>query len=106
MKAGILGGTFDPVHNAHLAMARAALDHVKLAKIVFMPTGSPRYRTPAVASGEHRVAMLRLALEYESRYEIDARELAPGARRRYGAVAPDGRGPVRQARHLAPARRR
>ena len=79
MKAGILGGTFDPVHNAHLAMARAALDHLKLAKIVFMPTGSPRYRTPAVASGEHRVAMLRLALEDESRYEIDARELAPGA---------------------------
>ena len=79
MKAGILGGTFDPVHNAHLAMARAALDHLKLAKIVFMPTGSPRYRTPAMASGEHRVAMLRLALEHESRYEIDARELAPGA---------------------------
>jgi nicotinate-nucleotide adenylyltransferase len=44
-----------------------------------MPTGTPRYRTPAVASGEHRVAMLRLALDDDSRYEIDARELAPGA---------------------------
>jgi nicotinate-nucleotide adenylyltransferase len=79
LKAGILGGTFDPVHNAHLAMARAALDHLKLEKIFFMPTGSPRYRTPAVASGAHRVAMLRLALGDEPRYEIDARELAPGA---------------------------
>jgi nicotinate-nucleotide adenylyltransferase len=44
-----------------------------------MPTGAPRYRTPAVASGEHRVAMLRLALEENPSYEIDARELAPGA---------------------------
>ena len=44
-----------------------------------MPTGSPRYRTPALASGEQRVAMLRLALEGSDDFEIDARELAPGA---------------------------
>ena len=79
LKAGILGGTFDPVHNAHLAMARAAREHLKLDRILFMPTGAPRYRTPAVASGEHRVAMLRLALADDRAYEIDARELAPGA---------------------------
>jgi nicotinate-nucleotide adenylyltransferase len=74
---GILGGTFDPVHNAHLAMARAALKDLKLGKILFIPTGAPRYRKPAVASGEHRVAMLRLALK--DKFEIDPRELAPGA---------------------------
>jgi nicotinate-nucleotide adenylyltransferase len=60
-------------------MARAALDELKLDKILWMPTGSPRYRKPAVASPEHRLAMLRLALGSESRYEIDARELAPQA---------------------------
>jgi nicotinate-nucleotide adenylyltransferase len=60
-------------------MARAALDERQLDKILFIPTGAPRYRTPAVASGEHRVAMLRLALEDNPSYEIDARELAPGA---------------------------
>jgi nicotinate-nucleotide adenylyltransferase len=76
---GLLGGTFDPVHNAHLAMAGAALDELRLEKILFMPTGAPRYRTPAVASGEQRVAMLELALAGEPRYEIDARELAAGA---------------------------
>ena len=74
-----MGGTFDPVHNAHLAMARAALDELDLERLLFMPTGLPRYRTPAVASGEQRVEMLRLAVADEPRFEIDARELAPGA---------------------------
>ena len=60
-------------------MARAAREHLKLGKVLFMPTGSPRYRTPALASGEQRVAMLRLALEGNDSFEIDARELAPGA---------------------------
>ena len=60
-------------------MARAALDELKLDRLLFMPTGVPRYRTPAVASGEQRIAMLRLAVGDEPRFEIDARELAPGA---------------------------
>lgn len=76
---GLLGGTFDPVHNAHLAMARAALEQLPLQKVVFIPTGAPRYREPAAASGEHRLAMLALATRGEPRFEIDARELAPGA---------------------------
>ena len=60
-------------------MARAAREHLKLGRVLFMPTGSPRYRTPALASGEQRVAMLRLALEGNDDFDIDARELAPGA---------------------------
>jgi nicotinate-nucleotide adenylyltransferase len=75
---GILGGTFDPVHNAHLAMAHAALRELGLDRILFMPTGTTHYRRPAVASGEHRLAMLRLALD-DARFAIDARELAPEA---------------------------
>jgi nicotinate-nucleotide adenylyltransferase len=59
-------------------MARAARGELTLAKILFMPTGAPHYRTPASASGEHRVAMLRLALDDDS-YEIDTRELSPSA---------------------------
>jgi nicotinate-nucleotide adenylyltransferase len=76
---GVLGGTFDPVHNAHLAMARAALDALALKEILFVPTGAPLYRNPPVAPAEHRVAMLKLALQGEPRYRIDERELAPGA---------------------------
>jgi nicotinate-nucleotide adenylyltransferase len=76
---GILGGTFDPVHNAHLAMAQAALAKLKLDKVIFIPTGPTRYRTPAGTPGEDRVAMLRLALDSEPRFAIDERELRPGA---------------------------
>jgi nicotinate-nucleotide adenylyltransferase len=79
MAIGILGGTFDPVHVAHLAMARAALEHLGLEKVLFMPTGSPRYRKPALASAQDRLAMLELALAGEPRFALDARELAPGA---------------------------
>ncbi len=59
-------------------MARAALEQLGLERIIWMPTGKPYYRQAPAAAGEHRVAMLRLALEGEPRYEIDARELSPG----------------------------
>jgi nicotinate-nucleotide adenylyltransferase len=76
---GILGGTFDPLHNAHLAMARAALEALRLKRVVFIPTGNPRYRAPAVASAKDRLEMLRLAVGGDARFAIDARELQPGA---------------------------
>lgn len=78
-RIGILGGTFDPVHNAHLAIARLALGQLGLDAILWIPTGAPGYRTPPVAPGADRVAMLRLALAGESRFVIDERELAPSA---------------------------
>lgn len=76
---GVFGGTFDPVHKAHLAMAHAALEHLHLEKVLFIPTGPTRYRRPALASGEDRVAMLRLALGADPRLAIDTRELQSGA---------------------------
>lgn len=77
MTIGVLGGTFDPVHNAHLAMARAALEHLELERILWMPTGAPKYRAPAKTPARHRLAMLRIALAGEPRYAIDERELDP-----------------------------
>ncbi|MBM3366922.1 MAG: nicotinate (nicotinamide) nucleotide adenylyltransferase [Betaproteobacteria bacterium] len=74
----ILGGTFDPVHNAHLAIAARAFEALGARRVLWMPTGAPGYRRAPVAPAEHRLAMLRLALAGEPRYAIDARELAPG----------------------------
>lgn len=74
----ILGGTFDPVHNAHLAVARHALEALGCERVLWIPTGAPAYRAAPIASAPHRVAMLRLALAGEPRLAIDERELAPG----------------------------
>lgn len=76
---GILGGTFDPVHAAHLRIAQLALDVLGVARVLWIPTGQPGYRDAPVASTVHRLAMLRLALGGDPRYAIDERELVPGA---------------------------
>lgn len=76
---GILGGTFDPVHNAHLRIAQLSLDVLALRQLLWIPTGAPGYRNAPVAPAPDRVAMLELAIRGEPRYAIDRRELAPGA---------------------------
>jgi nicotinate-nucleotide adenylyltransferase len=74
----LLGGTFDPVHNAHLAIARHALGALGCGQVLWIPTGAPGYRAAPVAPAADRVAMLRLAIAGEPRFAIDERELAPG----------------------------
>lgn len=76
---GILGGTFDPAHNAHLAIASAALRALGLQQVLWLPTGTPRYRPAPVAAAAHRLAMLKLATAGEPRYAVDERELRPEA---------------------------
>ena len=76
---GILGGTFDPVHNAHLAIAKSAMQELGLARILWIPTGRPGYRKPPVASVEDRLAMLALVTQDHPDYELDRRELEASA---------------------------
>jgi nicotinate-nucleotide adenylyltransferase len=75
-RIGIFGGTFDPVHRGHMAVARAALRRLKLDKLVFVPVGvSPhkRHRKPET-SFAHRFAMLKLATAGEPRFSISRLE--------------------------------
>ncbi|MBV9191941.1 MAG: nicotinate (nicotinamide) nucleotide adenylyltransferase [Betaproteobacteria bacterium] len=67
------------MHNAHLAMARTAMQSLGLERVLWIPTGKPGYRKPPVASAFDRVTMLALALKDEADFEIDSRELVPGA---------------------------
>jgi nicotinate-nucleotide adenylyltransferase len=69
----IFGGTFDPVHDAHLAMARAALEHPEfsLRRILFVPASNPPHKNGlSMASWEDRVRMLQLACAGNPQFEI------------------------------------
>ena len=76
MRLGILGGTFDPVHRGHLALAHAACDELSLDEVLFLPAGQPwRKAGRIIASNEHRLAMLRRALEGEAAFPVSTLEL-------------------------------
>lgn len=76
---GILGGTFDPVHLGHVALAEAALAGLPLSEVLWIPSGSPGHRAPPVADARDRLAMLRLATTGNPRFRIDSAELESGA---------------------------
>ncbi len=76
--SGILGGTFDPVHLGHVALARAALAGLPIAEVLWLPSGSPGHRTAPVAGARDRLAMLRLATAGDARYRVDESELDRG----------------------------
>lgn len=61
-KIGLLGGTFDPVHEGHLAVAQQARDVLSLDRVIFIPAADPPHKTRTGASYSHRVAMLEAAL--------------------------------------------
>jgi nicotinate-nucleotide adenylyltransferase len=76
MKIAIYGGTFDPIHHGHLILAREALEKLQLDKVIFVPAAiSPFKKTAAAASGELRLAMLRVAIERETGFAVDDCEL-------------------------------
>ena len=76
LRVGVLGGTFDPVHRGHLALARAARDELALDGVLFVPAGQPwRKAGRIVAAAEDRLAMLRLALEGEAAFRVETLEL-------------------------------
>ena len=74
-KIGIYGGTFDPVHHAHLILARLALERFALERIVFVPTRLSPHKNDSVATPEVRLQMLRSAIEGEAQFEVDDCEL-------------------------------
>ncbi len=76
-RLGIMGGTFDPIHNGHLVAAEQAYDDLGLDVVVFMPAGRPAFKqNKGVTRGEDRYSMTLLATSdnphfVASRFEVD-----------------------------------
>ncbi|MBA7659783.1 Nicotinate-nucleotide adenylyltransferase [subsurface metagenome] len=63
MNIGVMGGTFDPIHNGHLMVAEEVRTRLNLAEILFVPAGQPWLKTDTpISPAEHRIQMVRLAI--------------------------------------------
>ncbi|MDP8990299.1 MAG: nicotinate-nucleotide adenylyltransferase [Acidobacteriota bacterium] len=80
MRTAIFGGTFDPIHSAHLAMARHAAEQFGLDRVLFIPAGNPPHKY-ADAPFEHRYRMVELACATDPRFV--ASRLEQGERKSY-----------------------
>ena len=70
-RVGLLGGTFNPIHNAHLAIAREARERLGLDRVVMIPSGDPPHKPPqGLASAKDRYEMVRLALASDPHFAI------------------------------------
>jgi nicotinate-nucleotide adenylyltransferase len=76
MKIGVLGGTFDPIHNGHLGIAESACRELGLAQVLFVPARDPWLKgRQSIAPSQHRVEMVKLAISAYPRYDISCVDL-------------------------------
>lgn len=75
MRVGIVGGTFDPIHRAHIAMAEGVRRCAELDRILIVPAGVPPHRPQPEAGDEDRLAMCRLAVRGHPGLEVSDLEL-------------------------------
>lgn len=72
---GILGGTFDPPHHGHIAIAETAIRKLKLDKVIFVPAKTPPHKSGVkISSQQDRLAMLKLAVGGREKIEISEME--------------------------------
>ena len=71
----VLGGTFNPVHFGHLIVARSVAERFDAGRIVLMPVATPPHKESPLAAPEHRLAMLRLAVQDDPLFEVCSMEL-------------------------------
>jgi nicotinate-nucleotide adenylyltransferase len=76
MNIGLLGGTFDPIHIGHLALAEEARTRLELAEVLFMPAGQPYLKVSThILAAEHRLQMVRLAIAGKPHFKVSTIEI-------------------------------
>jgi nicotinate-nucleotide adenylyltransferase len=76
MNIGVLGGTFDPVHNGHLIVAEVIRKRLNLAEVIFVPAGQPWLKADKpITPAKHRLQMLRLSLADRPHFKISIMEI-------------------------------
>ena len=75
LKIAVLGGSFDPVHNAHIQMAQCAFDEFNIDKIIFVPAYKPPHKSDLIADSQDRYNMLVSVVKKNPKYLIDCYEL-------------------------------
>ncbi|MEO3812102.1 nicotinate-nucleotide adenylyltransferase [Sphaerisporangium sp. B11E5] len=70
-----MGGTFDPIHNAHLSKAAAVAHALAFDCVLFVPAGDPWHKSSPETSGEHRHAMVALAAAGDPRFRVSRMEI-------------------------------
>lgn len=78
MRLGVMGGMFDPVHNAHLKVADIAFGHLQLDRLHLVPCAMPNHRGQPGASQADRLSMLQLAIADRPGWIVDDREFRRG----------------------------
>ncbi len=72
----LFGGVFDPIHSAHVEIARQALDRLPITEVRFLPAGTPPHKAERPPeSALHRIAMIERAIAFEPRFRLDIREI-------------------------------
>ncbi len=76
MKIGVLGGTFDPIHNGHIIVAEEVRARLNLAEVLFVPAGQPWLKEDSpILAAEHRVQMIRLAIAEQPYFKLSTMEI-------------------------------
>jgi len=81
VKLGIFGGTFNPVHNAHLVAAQEVREKMKLTRVIFIPSAHPPHKVEKkLAAAAHRLNMLKLAIEKIPYFSVSTLEIDRGGK--------------------------